>query len=224
MPERIRIAVVDDHPLYRDGVVQALRSAPDIDVVAEGATAADAVRLCKNHSPDIMLLDVGMPGSGLEAAAEIRRHCPAVKLVMLTASEDPAHVTTALQHGAAGYVLKGCSGPELLQIVRSIQNAKSYITPSLAARLLGQAQQSTIDTHDLSFRENQVLQLLSQGLMNREIADTLRLTEKTVKHYMTCLMQKLQVRNRVEAVLVARKTIAGGLEANETRTNRPAVN
>jgi two-component system nitrate/nitrite response regulator NarL len=220
MHERIRVAVVDDHPLFRDGVVLTLRSAPDIDIVAEGATARDAVQIGKRHAPDIMLLDVTMQGGGIDAAAELRQDCANVKVVMLTNSEDAAHVSAALQCGARGYVLKGCSGTELLRIVRAIQNSESYITPALATRLLAQPKEPVITAPDLSLRENQVLQLLSQGLMNKEIASKLRLTEKTVKHYMTILMQKLQVRNRVEAVLVARDTFAGAAQPPDNRGKR----
>jgi two-component system, NarL family, nitrate/nitrite response regulator NarL len=221
MHERIRIAVVDDHPLYRDGVILTLRSAIDIDVVAEGSTALDAVRIGKSHSPDIMLLDVTMEGGGIDAATEIKQDCATIKLVMLTNSEDAAHVSAALQCGVCGYVLKGCSGPELLRIVRAIQNSETYITPALATRLLAQPKAPVITPPDLSLRENQVLQLLSEGLMNKEIAGRLRLTEKTVKHYMTVLMQKLQVRNRVEAVLVARHAMGGTAQTPESRFKRP---
>jgi two-component system nitrate/nitrite response regulator NarL len=207
MSDRIRVAVVDDHPLYRIGVVQTLQSAPDIDVVAEGASAKDAVRIAATESLDVMLLDVSMHGSGIEAAREIRAAGSTVKLIMLTASEDASHVTSALRNGASGYVLKGCGGAELLNIVRAVTNDESYITPSLATRLLAQQLKPAIpeDEPTLTLRENQVLDLLSQGMMNKEIAHKLKLTEKTVKHYMTILMQKLQVRNRVEAVLAARK-------------------
>jgi two-component system nitrate/nitrite response regulator NarL len=211
MHERIRIAVIDDHPLFRDGVIHTLRSAPDIEVVAEGATAQDAVEIGRCHAPHIMLLDISMPGCGLEAARELQQECPNVKAVMLTASENENHVQSALQCGVNGYIVKGCSGPELLRIVRAVQNCESYITPSLAARLLTQRKKPVSDANApltaacLTHRENQVLQLLSQGLMNKEIAYKLKLTEKTVKHYMTELMQKLNVRNRVEAVLISRK-------------------
>jgi two-component system nitrate/nitrite response regulator NarL len=211
MHEQIRVAVIDDHPLFRDGVIHTLRSAPDIEVVAEGATAQDAVEIGRRYTPHVMLLDISMPGCGLEAAREIQRACPNVKAVMLTASENENHVRTALQCGVNGYIVKGCSGPELLQIIRVVQNCESYITPALAARLLTQRKKPDPDTGtpitaaSLTHRENQVLQLLSQGLMNKEIAYKLKLTEKTVKHYMTELMQKLNVRNRVEAVLISRK-------------------
>jgi DNA-binding NarL/FixJ family response regulator len=213
--EVIRIAVIDPHPLYRDGVVQALQRAPDVDVVAEGASANDAVRIGNRDVPDMMLLDVNMGGAGIDAVLTLRQDCPSVKLIMLTASEDPDHVAAALRCGASGYVLKGCDGSELLQIVRTVRNGETYITPTLAMQLLAQAKPPPIKLPDLSFRENQVLQLLSQGLMNKEIAVELRLTEKTVKHYMTCLMQKLQVRNRVEAVLAARRTVAQAAQVTD---------
>ena len=211
MHEHIRVAVIDDHPLFRDGVIHTLRSAPDIEVVAEGATAQDAVEIGRYNAPHIMLLDISMPGCGLEAAREIQRACPNVKAVMLTASENESHVQLALQHGVKGYIVKGCSGPELLRIIRAVQNCEPYITPALAARLLTQRKKpdpdigTPVTAASLTHRENQVLQLLSHGLMNKEIAYKLKLTEKTVKHYMTELMQKLNARNRVEAVLISRK-------------------
>jgi two-component system nitrate/nitrite response regulator NarL len=212
MHNRIRVAVIDDHPLFREGVVHTLQSAVDMEVVGEGATAKDAVRIATNHMPDIMLLDVSMPGGGIEAAREIQRNSAAVKTVMLTASENGHDVAAAMQIGVNGYVLKGSSGPELLHILRAVQNGESYITPALGIRLLAEATAPVVDISTppdvatLTYREYQVLQLLSQGLKNKEIAHGLKLTEKTVKHYMTKLMQKLKVRNRVEAVLIARKS------------------
>jgi two-component system nitrate/nitrite response regulator NarL len=211
MHNRIRVAVVDDHPLFRGGVVHTLQSAADIEVVGEGATAQDAIRISSSLMPDIMLLDVSMPGGGIEAAREIRRNHAGVKTVLLTVSENEHDVVAAMQIGVNGYVLKGTSGPELLQALRAVQNGESYITPALGARLLTRSKPPVIDAGKqpdvatLTHRENQVLQLLSQGLKNKEIAHGLKLTEKTVKHYMTVLMQKLKARNRVEAVLIARK-------------------
>jgi two-component system nitrate/nitrite response regulator NarL len=213
MHNRIRVGVVDDHPLFREGVVHTLQSATEIEVVGEGGTAQDAVRMCSSEMPDIMLLDVSMPGGGIEAAREIRRNFPDVKTIMLTVSENEHDVAAAMQIGVNGYVLKGSSGPELVRIVRAVQNGESYITPALGARLLALSKPSVADTDrqpnsaTLTHRENQVLQLLSKGLKNKEIAHGLKLTEKTVKHYMTELMQKLRARNRVEAVLIARKRL-----------------
>ena len=222
MHDRIRIAVIDDHPLFREGVTFTLRSASDIEVVAEGGTATEAVQIAITHTPDLMLLDVTMPGGGIAAAREIRRNCPAVKTVMLTVSESEHDVGAALQSGVNGYVLKGSSGTELLHIVRAVQNCELYITPALAARLLAQTKQPAVDSRKdpdvgtLTYRENQILQLLLLGLMNKEIAYSLKLTEKTVKHYMTELMQKLKARNRVEAALIGRKRMNGSGPISDT--------
>jgi DNA-binding NarL/FixJ family response regulator len=211
MRNHIRVAVIDDHPLFRDGVVHTLQSTADMVVVGQGATAQDAIRIGTSLLPDIMLMDVNMPGSGIDAAREIRCCCPSVKTVMLTVSESEDDVAAAMQIGVSGYILKGSSGAELVQILRSIQKLELYVTPALAARLLGRKRQQAIEIRNLpedpslTYREGQVLQLLSQGMTNKEIANGLKLTEKTVKHYMTELMQKLQVRNRVEAVLIARR-------------------
>jgi two-component system nitrate/nitrite response regulator NarL len=219
MPEPTRIAVVDDHPLFRQGVSFTLRSAPDLEVVAEGASGPDAIRTVAEHAPDIILLDVSMPGGGIEAAREIRRISPDTKIIMLTVSESENDVTAAMQAGANGYILKGSSGPDLLQIVRSVQNGEMYVTPTLAARLLVQMKQPAArrdqDIDALTYRENQILQLLARGLTNKEIAIGLKLTEKTVKHYMTDVMQKLKARNRVEAALIAKKQFNGA---------KPAIN
>ena len=111
MPDRIRIAVIDDHPLFREGVTHTIRNSKLLEVVAEGACAEDAVRIAKDQQPDIILLDVSMPGSGLEAVRTIAHACPFVKVIMLTVSESEDHVSQALAAGSQGYVLKGTSGP-----------------------------------------------------------------------------------------------------------------
>jgi two-component system, NarL family, nitrate/nitrite response regulator NarL len=215
MHDHIRVAVVDDHPIFREGVAYVLGQTSDIKIVAEGATIQDALSICEIHSPDIILLDVSMPGGGIEALRAIRQNHSTVKTVMLTTSEDADDVTTALENGAVGYVVKGCSGSELSHIIRLIQNSHSYVTPTLAARLLSRTKRSHIfeapnlsQTASLTDRENRVLHFLSQGLMNKEIGCRLELNEKTVKHHMTRIMQKLKVRNRTEVVLVARKSLA----------------
>jgi two-component system nitrate/nitrite response regulator NarL len=224
MHDRIRVAVVDDHPLFREGVAYILRQTPDIEVVAEGATAQDAREICKIHLPDVILLDVSMPGGGIEAVRSIRQESPTVKTVMLTTSEGAGDVTAALQSGAVGYVVKGCSGSELTRVIRIVQSSQSYVTPALAARLLTQTKQpdgnaiGVSRTASLSDRENQVLQLLSQGLMNKEIGYQLDLNEKTVKHHMTRIMQKLKVRNRTEVVLLARGSRSGDADMALAKT------
>jgi len=208
MPDPIRVIVVDDHPLYRSGVVATLREYPDIDVVGQGASAADAVELAVKARPDIALLDISMPGGGLSAIGQIRSAAERTRVVMLTASEDEAEVMTALESGAAAYTLKGVGGDDLVSIIRSVASGGSYVAPSLAGRLLVNARNNreapvhAVST--LSSRELDVARLLTEGLSNKEIARKLGLQEKTVKHHMTQVLQKLRVRNRVEAAMLAR--------------------
>jgi two-component system, NarL family, nitrate/nitrite response regulator NarL len=210
MPNAIRIAVIDDHPMFREGAVQIFACINDIEVVAEGATAADALKVAEELRPDVMLLDISLPGGGLEAAAGIARAFPSVRAVMLTASESELDVASALQVGARGYILKGSSGAEVVETVRAIFNGESYVAPSLAARLLIQMGKraevaANKPTSDLTGREEEILSLVSRGMTNKEIANRLHLTERTVKHHMTSIMRKSKVRNRVEAMLMFRR-------------------
>jgi two-component system, NarL family, nitrate/nitrite response regulator NarL len=207
MPDAIRIAVIDDHPLFREGAVQIFASMDDIEVVAEGATAADALKVAEELRPDVMLLDIGLPGGGLEAAAIIARMFPSVRAVMLTASESERDVAAALKLGARGYILKGSSGAEVVETVRAIFSGASYVAPSLAARLpvgISTHSEPAASRSDLTSREEAILSLVSRGMTNKEVANRLQLTERTVKHHMTSIMRKSKVRNRVEAVLMFR--------------------
>ncbi len=211
MVTSIRVAVVDDHPLFREGVAHTLERSNTVRIVGQGETADDAIRIAQTENPDIMLLDVSMPGSGLKAADTIARACPNIKIVMLTVSESEDHVHQALASGARGYILKGTSGNELVSTLRLIARGEHYVTPTLAARVLVTAQRSPRTAApdepfpELTRREEQILDRVASGLTNREIAKSLQIGEKTVKHYMTSIMQKLRVRNRVEAALAFRK-------------------
>lgn len=215
MLDKINIVLVDDHPLFREGVAMTLSGASGLEVVGQGVSADDAVRLVKDILPDIVLLDISMPGGGIEAARQISASYPVVKIVMLTVSEHDDDVLSALQAGARGYILKGVGGEELISIVRAINRGESYVSPDLAARLLVEAQSAKL--HDappdpiagLTAREEQILKLVSRGLSNKEVGRDLDLQEKTVKHYMTNILQKLQVRNRVEAAIMARDRFRG---------------
>src|SRR6516225_11325262 len=138
MPDAIQIAIIDDHPMFREGAAQIFARMDDIEVVAEGATAADALRVAQELRPDVMLLDISLPGDGLDAAASIARTSPGVRTVMLTASENELDVACALKAGAQGYILKGMSGAEVVETVRAIYNGQSYVAPSLAARRLNE--------------------------------------------------------------------------------------
>jgi DNA-binding NarL/FixJ family response regulator len=213
MTGRIRIGVVDDHPLLRDGVVNTLQAAA-MDVVGVGASASDATRLVDKHSPDIMLLDISMPGGGVEAVRAITRSHPKIMTIMLTVSEREDDVIAAMEAGARAYVLKGICGPELIATIRAVSRGETYITPQIAARVLAKMQRRTDPGSatraktaeiELTYREEQIMNQVAQGLTNKEIALKFSLSEKTVKHYMTSVLQKLQVRNRVEAVIAHQK-------------------
>src|SRR5215471_14819542 len=206
MLSAIRIAVIDDHPLFRESVVETLTSAGSFEIVGEGATAADALRLAQDLVPDIVLLDLRLPGGGIQAAAGIVSTCPTVRVIMLTASDSEQDVIAALQAGAQGYVLKDSSGLELIETVRDVARGNSYVAPNLAGRLLinrGKGIEAMIVDHfrDLTAYEEKIFALVSKGMSNKEVARQLNCTERTVKHHMTNIMRKLNVRNRVEAVL-----------------------
>ncbi len=207
MSDLITVAIVDDHPLMREGVAHTLTQSGKFSVIAMGGKGADAIRIAQDFLPEIMLLDINMPGGGIEAARQINVQCPIVKLAMLTISENQEHVCDAMEAGARGYILKGVSAAELVGTLVSIHEGQSYVTPQLAARLLRQPAKSTptlSKLDDLTDRETQILDNVAKGMTNKEIARSLNLSEKTVKHYMTNVMQKLQVRNRLEAVLTLR--------------------
>lgn len=222
--EPIRIVIIDDHPLFLEGVAATLAAEADMDVVGTGGNADDALRLATTLLPDILLLDVTMPGGGLQAARNVAAACPVTKIVMLTFSEAEDDVLAALKHGARGYVLKGVTSKELKAHVRAVQVGEVAMTPSLAAGLLYELTTGRVHSRpatepaptypttseddllgELTPREQGILELVAAGKSNKEVGRVLDLTEKTVKHYMSNILQKLQVRNRVEAALIAQR-------------------
>ena len=216
MTEKIRVVLIDDHPLFREGVAHTLNSDPEINVVGEGENAEQAIQLATDLLPDIILLDISMPGGGVHAAREISVACPVVKIAMLTVSEHDDDVLRSLHNGASGYILKGISGSELTRIIKDLHGGNPYVSPSLFARLLSEIKQgsgtekyeSASGLNTLTPREEQILELIATGLSNKEIGSELGIAEKTVKHYVTNVLQKLQVRNRVEAALIAQKAMS----------------
>lgn len=204
----IRILVADDHPIFRDGVVQSLEETDDLRVVAIASSAAEAIELCKKEQPDVALLDLSMPGGGLTAVRKIASEQSETRIAMLTVSEDDEHVAKALNLGAIGYILKGVSAAELRRIVKGVAAGEAHVSPSLATKVLTYMSQKSNTKEasvfdDLTSREEDILRLVAKGLSNKEVAIDLGLQEKTVKHYMTTIMSKLHARNRVEAALMA---------------------
>jgi len=176
------------------------------DVVAQAGDKDTAIKLAQKHLPDLMLLDVSMPGGGIETANELSKLLPVVKIIMLTVSEQEHDVQAALKAQAQGYLLKGVASDELISILQDIHRGDSYISPNLAMNLLMRSEDpepEAVEDFDLSDRERQILEKLASGLSNREIADDIFLSEKTVKHYMTNIMNKLHVTNRVQAAIKA---------------------
>ena len=208
--EPIQILVADDHPLFREGVVHSLASEADFNVVGQASSGEEALQMARDLLPDVVLLDIGMPGwGGLVSAEKIATACPATRIVMLTVVEDEDNLLAAFKAGARAYVLKGVSAHELARVVRSVDQGEVYVTPSLAAGILvtltrrGAAPQDPLE--ELTERESEILKLVGQGLTNREIGERIHLSEKTIKHYITNILEKLHVRSRVEAaMLVAR--------------------
>jgi len=208
MTENIHVLVADDHPLFRDGVVQTLEKEPGIVIVGQASDGKEALQKTRELLPDALLLDITMPlQNGLSAAAAISTACPATKIIMLTVSEHEDDLMAAFLAGARGYVLKGVSGKELARVVRFVVSGDVYVSPRLASGLLLEMSKpkSPNPLDELTEREREILQLVSEGLTNREIGEQLYLSEKTIKHYMTNVLQKLQVRSRVQAALLAQK-------------------
>ncbi|MDP3959257.1 MAG: response regulator transcription factor [Pseudorhodobacter sp.] len=209
--EPIRIVIADDHPLYREGVARSLSEDAGISVVGQAQDALGAAELTLRLQPDVVLLDVSMPhGGGLAALRQIMTMDKPPKVAMLTASEEDDVVMQALKAGALGYILKGVGSRDLVAVVKDLANGQSYVSPALAGRILnamraGAVARAANPIDDLSKREEDILRLVAEGKSNKEVGLALELQEKTVKHYMTSILQKLHVRNRVEAAVYARE-------------------
>lgn len=211
MSDVIRLVLADDHPIYRDGLVRSLADAGGIEIVGVAKDGEDAAAAVARERPDVVLLDISMPkGGGIGALARIMQMDTPPRVAMLTASEQDEDLMQAIKLGALGYILKGVGAEELADLVRELAAGRSYVSPGLAGRLLvamrrPQTAPAPNPLDDLSRREEDILKLVAQGKSNREVGEALDLQEKTVKHYMTSILQKLQVRNRVEAAMLARQ-------------------
>lgn len=206
----ITIAVIDDHPLFREGVMRILSEIQGFKIVGEGSTKEDALEICATLNPDILLMDISMPGGGLNAILPILEINSEQKIMMLTVSETSDDVLSALDKGAKAYVLKGVGSRALADIVRSVAAGETYVSPTLSARLLSDmssaaaiAKQSN-PINELTSREHEVLNLVAEGLSNKRIALRLGVHEKTIKQHMTHIFAKLGTSNRTEAAMVLR--------------------
>ncbi|MBK9740867.1 MAG: response regulator transcription factor [Actinobacteria bacterium] len=211
----IRIIVADDHPVVRGGLVALLRTIPSLDVVGEASDGATAVRLVQEHRPDVVIMDVRMPGmDGVEATRQIREQTPESRVLILTMYDDDATVFTAMKAGAQGYLLKESEQDDIVRAVHAVVAGEAIFGPGVAARVLGYfaepppAVAAEYPFPELTHRERQVLALLAQGRSNADIAAELFLSPKTVSNQLTAIFAKLQVASRGEAIVRARD---GGL-------------
>jgi two-component system, NarL family, nitrate/nitrite response regulator NarL len=206
----ITIAVIDDHPLMIEAIHSLLNRTPGFEVIGTGTTAYDVVELCRNDRPQVAVVDLSIPGDVYGAIENAIKISPSTKIVAFTASTGVDSAIRALDAGASGYVLKGSNTAELIQAISSVRVGETYITQSFASRVIAGLRDASLrrkaaEAVILSIREQQIIRLLMRGKTNKEIATAIKISDKTVKHYMTALMQKLQVRNRLEVVIAAQK-------------------
>jgi len=196
---KIRIMVVEDHHVVRQGLVALLNTVPDMRVVAEGADGKQAVELFRQHEPDVTLMDLRMPTmSGVDAVIEIRRNFPAARIIVLTTFDGDEDIYRALQAGARAYLLKGMFGDELMDAIRAVHAGKSRIPPAVAERLA-----SRMGSPGLTARELDVLRLIVAGKSNKEIGEELHISEATVKTHINNILSKLGVTDRTQATTAA---------------------
>jgi DNA-binding NarL/FixJ family response regulator len=199
----IRVAIVDDHPIVTDGVVANLRAAADIDVVATGASAADALQLATTERPDVLILDLELGGaSGLDAIPRVKAASPATRIVVFSAYAGEERVATAFERGADSYVLKGTSSDELVAVVRAVASGGTLIPAEIAAQLARAVRQPRRER--LTEREREILALLAEGLSNRAAGERLGITERTVKFHVGEILARLGASNRAQAVAIAK--------------------
>ncbi|HLM04365.1 MAG TPA: response regulator transcription factor [Blastococcus sp.] len=203
----ITVLVVDDHPLFRAGVQTLLDSVPDVELVAVAADGEGAVREATLNRPDVVLMDLTMPGmGGLEATRRIVHACPGSAVLVLSMLDDDESVLAAMRAGARGYVPKGAGQEELLTAIRAVATGGAVFGAGVAARILAGLDRSPAPAFPgLTERESEVLSLMAEGLDNRRIAERLQVSAKTVANHVSHVLTKLQARDRVEAVLRARE-------------------
>lgn len=206
----VSIGLVDDHPLMIEGIVALLSRAQGLKVLTTGSTAKDIIDISSRFHPDVIIVDLSMTGDVFEAIATSIRVAPNTKVVAFTAATGVDSAIRALDAGATGYVLKGSSAQELIQAVESVRLGETYITQRFASQVIAALRNTSLrrkaaEAVRFSIREYQIVRLLLRGKTNKEIAISLKISEKTVKNYMTILMQKMHARNRLEVVIAAHK-------------------
>jgi DNA-binding NarL/FixJ family response regulator len=206
---KIRVVIADDHAILREGVQALLRLSDDIEVAGEAADGQEAIETCRTLDPDVVLMDVNMPGlGGLEATLEIRRSCPRTKILVLTQYADREYVGRFLKAGVSGYVLKKAAGSELAAAIRAVHRGGLVLDPDVARDVVSEPGSATPGAAEdpyetLTDREKQVLRLVAEGKANKEIADVLGISVKTAMSHREHVMQKLDLHNRTDLIRFA---------------------
>ena len=206
----LRVLIADDHPIFRDGMRALLDSVPDTEVVGEAATGDEAIAMTAELQPDVVLMDLQMPGiGGIEATRQILHASPHVRVLVVTMFEDDYSIFTAMRAGARGYVVKGAKPEDMLRAVRSVGSGDAIFSPAIAVRLIDffSAPKPSVPQQtfpELSEREREILDLIAQGASNSEIAERLVLSPKTVRNHVSNIFSKLQVADRAHAIIRGR--------------------
>lgn len=206
----VSVALVDDHAILLEGMVSLYSEMDDIEIIGQGESADDALAIVSELRPNVIVVDLNMPGDALAAISSIVRDHPETRIVVFTATESIDLAVKALGLGASGYVLKGSPAGELYKAIKSVNAGGTFIAPAFAPKVISsmkaaKGRQKDQMREDLSPRETDILQLLLLGKTNKEIASSLNLTEITIKHHMTILMQKMNARSRLEVFLAAQR-------------------
>jgi two-component system nitrate/nitrite response regulator NarL len=206
----VKVAVLDDHPIVRDALCSIISQQPEFEVVASGSTAGDLLEVVDSSDPHVVVVDLKMPGSTLDAIRSVTGGQGSRNILVFTASAETTDCLDAIEAGALGYVVKGSSSDELFRALRSVSEGREYLSPGIAGRCLKtiterSRQKAEQPSYDLSYREAQIVEQLLNGASNKSIARTLSISEKTVKYYMTQIMQKLNAKNRVEVALTVQR-------------------
>jgi DNA-binding NarL/FixJ family response regulator len=198
----IRVAIVDDHPVVTDGIAVNLRSDPNIDIVATGATAESAVEIAREHAPDVLILDLELGGrSGLESVSAVRAASAKTRIVVFSAYAGEERVASAFEQGVDSYVLKGTPSDELVAVIHAVADGGTRIPPDIAAQLARAVR--TPRRERITVREREILVMLAEGLSNRAAADRLGISERTVKFHVGEILARLGADNRAQAVAIA---------------------